>query len=636
MTFRKTILSAIVFALLLVVYRWDSARLERVAIRKESDERLFTFEARDIRRVALKNEHGEFLIERRGDQDWWLLRPLETRADKDQVEPMLENLRGAKKRNVFDAPADLKPFGLDTPGVRVEIEAVENGTPRSLAIVFGSTATQTYQVYARIEGEPSLFTLSDHSMRQCIKTLLNLRDKTLIATPPEQVLRLEIQAPMTNLLIERATPERSEWTLGIKRDRADRDAIENLLRTINNSKATEIYDAPTSGTEYFGTDPASARATIRVTRTLAPTSPFFPSSGAKESATAQPDVETRIIRVGKASHDGLGLYCQIEGEARILLARTTFLSDIEKTPRELRDRQLLVFDEEALRSLHVHSSTGEVAAERRLPQNQWVFTVPSEYPASQKKFEQFVGSLLSLRAKEFIADADETPDEKLEDYGLHIPSLEVRLALADSPTTAGFDLGSTNADLGIVYVRRLADGAVLGLDFTRVSDIYKFQRDLEDRTLLGFDPDRVERMRIAMKTSSGPVTIVFHKRSTSWRAELEGGKSRTIQPFDVTTFLADLSELEFADVFEPEMDDTSGGGLADPTVQIVLLDKNNAELGRLDVGRRRGFRQIMGTVRGAYLIDLTNAERFTRGMSLLLEKVGQAPPDEITREGMGK
>jgi hypothetical protein len=634
MSFRKTILSAIVFALLLAVYQWDVARLERVAIRKESDERLFTFEVRDIRRITLKNEHGDFQIERRADQDWWLLRPIETRADKDQVEPMLENLRGAKKRNPFDAPADIKPFGLDAPAVRVEVEAVENGTPRTVAVVFGTTAAQSYQVYARIEGEPTLFTLSDYSMRQCIKTLLNLRDKTLIATPPEQVLRLEIQGITTALLVERTSPERSEWTLGANRDRADRDAVENLLRTINNSKATEIYDAPTNGTEYFGTDPAAAQATITVTRTLAPSSPFFPSSGAKDGG-AQPDAETRILRIGKATPDGLGLYCQLEGDPRILLARTTFLSDIEKNPRELRDRRLLVFDEEALRSLRVHSSTGEVAAERRSPETQWVFTVPSEYPASEKKFAQFVTDLLSLRAKEFIADADEAPEEKLEDYGLHIPSLEVRLAVADSPTTLGFDFGSTNADLGIVYVRRLADNAILGLDFTRVSDVYKFQRDLEDRTLVDFDPDRVERLRITMKTSGGPATIAFQKRRTSWRAEFEDGKSRTIQPFDISTFLGDLADLEFADVFDPEADDATGGGLADPAVRLVLLDKDNTELGRLDVGRRRGFRQIMGTVQGAYLIDLTNAERFTRGMSLLLEKVGQAPPDEIARDGAG-
>ena len=126
MSVRKTILSILIFLGLLSFYLWDSRRMARQETAKERSERLFNFDIKDIARARLKNANGEFAFERKGDSDWRLTQPIEVRGDKDQIEPMLENLRGAKKRGAFDPQGNLKPYGLDDPKMWIEIEGVES------------------------------------------------------------------------------------------------------------------------------------------------------------------------------------------------------------------------------------------------------------------------------------------------------------------------------------------------------------------------------------------------------------------------------------------------------------------------------------------------------------------------------
>jgi hypothetical protein len=108
---------------------------------KEQSERLFTAEVANIERVVLDNENGHFVLERRGDKteakakaeakekepgEWWLVEPISARADREQVDPMLENLRGAKRRNSF-AP---KAGGLAAYGLEKTRRASRTGHPR--------------------------------------------------------------------------------------------------------------------------------------------------------------------------------------------------------------------------------------------------------------------------------------------------------------------------------------------------------------------------------------------------------------------------------------------------------------------------------------------------------------------------
>lgn len=607
MSARKTLLSLVVFLALLAIYLVDAHRLDRERTRREQSERLFTFEVANITKVALHNAEGDFLLERR-DGEWWLAAPIESRADVDQVDPMLRNLQGAKKRNSFDPKGSLAEYGLDKPSVWVEVTGDEDGKSKTVRILYGETAAQTYQVYGRIAGESDIFTLSDYSKTQCQKSLLNLRDKTILSAKPEEIVRVEVaRQGQATLDLSRPSAKSERWGLAPSGAAADRDAVDNLLRTLHNTRATQILDSPTSPSTFFGATPELARATVTV-HTAAP----------------------HVLFVGKNTSSGGGeIYARLEGDSRIFVVRESFLSDLDKKPADLRDKGLVDIDPGDVAAILIRSDRDPVKIERASTAADWSFADAKHPPASQEKTNRLLGDLTSLKAKEFMADAAEATPEKLAAWGLDSPDVEVRVRAFDNPSTGGFDRGDIDVDKGVVYIRRLSDGAVLALDFKRVGDFNKYREDLEDRTFVDFNPDDVAQIQVAGQSPQGPLRYDFIRRTSSWSSKAADGRKVTLQPYDVTTFLNDVRELEYVDRFTPAPDDATRGGLAEPALKIDLLDKSGDLLATLSYGERRGFRQIMGSRSGAYVVDLTNTDRLTRSLHTLQLKVEKSESEDL-------
>ncbi len=612
---RKTFLAALVFLALVSLYYTDARRLEYRRVAREQSERLFSFDLAHIQRVHLVNEHGDFVIERRGVNEWWITQPIETKADTDQVEPLLRNLQGAKKRNAFVPEGDLAPYGLDDPPVRVELAARTNGDTRTVTILYGDTAHQTYQVYARIEGEPEIFTLSDYSRNQCLKTLYNLRDKSILAAAPGNVRSVKISLNDRTYALERSAPDTDDWTLQPAGAAADPQAVNTLLTALDNARAVHIVDSPTTPPAALHTTADTARAVVRVSR--------FPSEDQPTSPTEQ------TVYIGSTTPEADGLYTRLEGRDRVSVVRESLLTELDKHPYHFRAKELVNVDPADVAFLSIRGKSRSVAVGRPSTDADWTFASPPDEPVSKKKMARLLSDLTNDRAKTFLAEPGDFTPERLREWGLDEPSLRVRLSTFDDPTTCGFDIGETNAEEGVVYLHRLADRAVLALDFKRLSDFYKFRDDLVDRTFLHFNPDDVHRVRIELRTSQGPLAYPFTRRAHSWVAETAQGRRVTIQPYDVQAFLQSLQDLEYASVHTPDPEDETRGGLENPAIQIDLLDKDDQLLSRLTVGNRLGYRQIVGSGRNAYVIDLTQTEQLTRDLENLLTRVEQSPPEDV-------
>ncbi len=622
MSTRKTLLAAVVFLALLIVYLLDTQRMARREQLKERSERLIAFDADQIQRAALHNPNGDFLLEQVKGEGWKLLKPIHTRADTDQVVPMLQNIAGAKKRNVFTPEGDLAQYGLKDPKVWIEIAGIESGKPRTVKILFGDTAAQTYQVYGRIDGGNDLFTLSDYSMKQCEKDLFQLRDKTIVAAAPETIRELDITAAGRSIQLKRKPAPANAWTLDPPGANADPTAVDNLLRTLRNTKATKIFDDATTPAAALDLTPEAARAIVRVVS----------GSAEQTNASTAPATGTVTLLLGKKPPDGDGLYCRIENDPRLFVVRETLLGDLSKDPRELRDRKILEVADADVAALIIRAPAKSVEVTRTAKDAPWAFAPAETRKVSQQKVNRLLADVTALHAKEFLADAGGTTTLKLPEWGLTEPSLELRVKTFDSTTTHGFDVGDTNTDSGIVYVRRLSDGAVVGLDFKRLSDFHKFHEEIEDRTFVQFNTPDVSQLRIELQGPQGAVTYDFTKRKSSWAAQTSAGRKVTVQPFDVQQFLQELTELEYADPYAPEAGDATRGGLASPTVRITALDASGKELAQLSIGERKGFRRVMGTPAAEYVVDLTNTDRVSRGLYTLLSRVEQAPPEGLLGE----
>jgi hypothetical protein len=152
-----------------------------------------------------------------------------------------------------------------------------------------------------------------------------------------------------------------------------------------------------------------------------------------------------------------------------------------------------------------------------------------------------------------------------------------------------------------------------------------------------FDPDKVQRMRLDLDTNAGPITLEFKRRKASWQARANDGAARTVDSFEVASFLDDIRDMEYVDLFTPDASDATRGGLEKPAVRVSLMDEDGAELGHLVIGGRQGLRQVMSAPGGSYLVSLAMTEGFTRSLETLLDRFGKAPPEQLRgTEGKGE
>ena len=131
MTPRRLIPYVVIFLILAGAYvglRW---RQEQQIARDEQAKKVFHLKETDLSDLSLVRGKDEVRLVKK-DQVWRLTAPLNTKADQTIVDSMLTTLARLRKERDLGEEKDLKPFGLDKPGLVVKFTA--QGQPHQLAI----------------------------------------------------------------------------------------------------------------------------------------------------------------------------------------------------------------------------------------------------------------------------------------------------------------------------------------------------------------------------------------------------------------------------------------------------------------------------------------------------------------------
>jgi Domain of unknown function (DUF4340) len=171
------------------------------------------------------------------DKVWHLTAPLNTKADQTIVDSMLTTLARLRKERDLGEEKDLKPFGLDKPGLVVKFTA--QGQPHQLAI--GAKAPGDHNYYVLKDQEPRLLTISAGSKDSLDRQLLALRDKTLLAFIAGEVKGLRIKSRKITVDLEKTGPQAWRW-VGRPDFRVRGDRVEKLLRDIHIARARNFLE----------------------------------------------------------------------------------------------------------------------------------------------------------------------------------------------------------------------------------------------------------------------------------------------------------------------------------------------------------------------------------------------------------
>jgi hypothetical protein len=375
MTPRRLIPYVVVFLVLAGAYGGLRWRQEQQAARDEQAKKVFAIKESDLSDLTLVRGKDEVRLVKK-DQVWRLSAPLDTQADQTVVDSMLTTLARLRMERNLGPEKDLKPFGMDQPGLVVKFTS--QGQPHQLAI--GAKVPGDQHYYALRDQDQQLFTISMGSKDSLDRQLLALRDKTLLAFILGEVKGLKVKNPKSALALEKTGPQTWVW-VGRPDFRVRGDRVEKLLRDLHIARAKNFIEPLPKKLEPLGLVP-DRRTEITV-------------------ATSAGD---RTLWLGAKKDDAV--YARLGAEGDLVLADAALADEVGRTLMSLEDRRLW---SGAIAAVHqvVWGPPGKTWTARK-DQGTWKITGPDQAATQQPsaRLEMALWNFQKLEEEKILSPKD--------------------------------------------------------------------------------------------------------------------------------------------------------------------------------------------------------------------------------------
>src|SRR5215472_409531 len=228
--------AALVLAVLLGVLYWsnrhkpaDTGGLSPLPSPTEPAPNILTLNEGDINRIELKRKEGEqIVLARDSSGKWSITAPQAMAADDSVVSGMVSTLSSfSSDRLVEEKAASLDKYGLTAPRLTVTVTDKNNVAHR---VLIGDDTPTGNAAYARLDGDPRVFTIANFNKTTIDKSLDDLRDKRLITATADKVTRFELTANQQTIEFSR---DKEQWQILKPRPlRADGTVVDELLRKV--------------------------------------------------------------------------------------------------------------------------------------------------------------------------------------------------------------------------------------------------------------------------------------------------------------------------------------------------------------------------------------------------------------------
>ncbi|MGA2133090.1 MAG: DUF4340 domain-containing protein [Bryobacteraceae bacterium] len=188
-----------------------------------------------VQQVTIKKAGADALVLAKGaDGKWQMTAPKPIRADQDAAKTVVTSattLNGDKV--VEDKATDLAPYGLNTPSIEVTVLKKDG---KSTELQIGDDTPTGGGSYAKVAGDPKVYTIFSYVKNSLDKTPNDLRDKRLLTFDQDKLTRVDLQAAKGDT-IEFGKNNQNDWQiLKPKPLRADGSQVEELIRKLKDAK----------------------------------------------------------------------------------------------------------------------------------------------------------------------------------------------------------------------------------------------------------------------------------------------------------------------------------------------------------------------------------------------------------------
>jgi len=235
MKLRGLIVAAVVLAGLTGALYWSNHHKPSDTTEASADvaPKILAVKDADISRFDLKKDGAEQVGgERNSTGQWRITSPTSLPADQRAVSSLLGTFSSlSSERLVEEKASNLVPYGLNVPKLEIDLSEKDNKTQK---LLLGDDTPAGNGIYAKLDGDPRVFTIPKYDKTSIDKNANDLRDKRLLTFDSDKISQVDLIAKKQEIAFGR---NKDEWQIVNPRPlRADGTAVDELVRALTDAK----------------------------------------------------------------------------------------------------------------------------------------------------------------------------------------------------------------------------------------------------------------------------------------------------------------------------------------------------------------------------------------------------------------
>jgi len=401
--------------------------------------------SQEVDRFEIRRQDEDVIALAKQGDEWRITQPIQAAADSELVTRLLTDLLDSpigQDGGVTITTENQTQYGLNKPSVQLVLHG--GGKSRTLRYA-NSVPQRPTERFAVTDEVGKLFTLANHVTDELQDNAADeFRNRRLVRLDADDVRGVTIQSGSETTELRR---DGNTWKIVRPVDAvADESAGGNLASAVVDLEADEFVESNPADLAKYGLD--RPRLTI--------------------TATGPSGEET--VAFGSSAGDDGGRYARRQGENVVVTVADFLFDDVNKQYAELRNRNLLTFENDDVTRISLVNPSGAVELEKQ--GGAWQMLKPRRVPANANR----VADLLFALGQPADAAVEENAID-LAKYGLDKPQVTAIVSTRDGRTQSLF-VGRSSARPGHYVRTSTTANLVLDVSMETVQALQVSESDL--------------------------------------------------------------------------------------------------------------------------------------------------------------
>jgi hypothetical protein len=516
--------------------------------RKEAEEnaKLVVFlKPEEVTAITLERPN-ETIILKKENSAWDISEPVSAPAEQQKIEQLLSTLADLKFERDLGEQADIEPFGLAKPQLKIKADAGD----RELGSLFiGAATPDGKNLYVKKETGNHIYTVAASAKNQLDQNLFSIRDKKLFDFSPPDVTAIALHRGTSVLSLERKAE--NQWSMTTPPSyEADPDKITETLDSFKYARIKKFVAENSTDMKTYGIDKPSARIQLWLKEKQ-----IALSFGKK--VEIQPEMTY-------ASVDGSGKVIELEG---------SLAEKITATTNDWRDKSLVKINPDEVTQIEIATPQLKMKLEQTDKEpGHWMMLQPEQKRADDSRVDMLLGALQKAKTERFVEK------EKLAEAKKRLEKPDVRLQLWRKNEEQATLLAFARATAGNEWFVSTGSGDAAFVNEELMKEFSINPDDYTDKSVLHFEASNIEQIEL----KKNKTTYALKRKDVDWDMPQSLKK---MQSYEIDQLLWDLHELRYEKI-EPKEKQDSFYGFDAPALTITLRTGEKSEPQTLVVGKK--------------------------------------------------